>query len=584
MKIRTKLALLVVSLSAVFLAVLLVWRHSEKNRAELLLRDREREKSGFFDKIVALRGASLQMLAYDYTFWDEMVRFVSTGDRTWAVQNIDASLSTYRANASWVYDTSGRLVYFTTDLPDTSARQMPLPPGVFRTFFAREHFAHFFLPVPAGLLEIRGATIHPSSDEARKTPARGYFFAGRLWGLDYLEELARLTESRLRIRPGSAAPQGADNAAREAGVIAFFRPLAGRNGRPAAHLEVEIALPIVQEINRLSKQEFGLLILFGSVMLAVLSIFLMHWVSVPLGQLSVSLNEENPAILSRLQNHRSEFGDLAGLIVRFFEQKLELVNEIGERRKAEEHVRTLNEALQLHATQVEEANKELESFSYSVSHDLRAPLRHIDGFSELLQKDAAAVLDGKNLRYLKNISSSAKKMGCLIDDILTFSRMGRNEMLKTKVNMTHMVNEVIQELREEMATRHIDWQIGALPEVEGDPSMLRLVWVNLLSNAVKYTRPRERAQIEIGCTQENPGEVVLFVRDNGVGFDMQYVEKLFGVFRRLHRDEEFEGTGIGLANVRRIISRHGGRTWAEGKLDSGAVFYFSLPQWKRVAV
>jgi PAS domain S-box-containing protein len=239
--------------------------------------------------------------------------------------------------------------------------------------------------------------------------------------------------------------------------------------------------------------------------------------------------------------------------------------------RSAQHVKVANE-------QLRNANQELEAFSYSVSHDLRAPLRHIDGFVDLLRKQTAAKLDEREGRYLNIIANSARQMGTLIDDLLVFSRMSRTELRRDKVTQNALLEEAINGAQNEINGRQINWKIDALPEVEADVSMLRQVWVNLINNAVKYTRTRNPAQIEVGCNDGPDGDLIFFVRDNGVGFDMQYVHKLFGVFQRLHRSEEFEGTGIGLANVRRIISRHGGRTWAEGQPDSGATFYFSLPK------
>src|SRR5580704_5959647 len=275
-------------------------------------------------------------------------------------------------------------------------------------------------------------------------------------------------------------------------------------------------------------------------------------------------------VASRWSLQRNELGDPIAI--------LETNNDITQRKRGEEEVRKLNQELGKRTTELEAINKELEAFAYSISHDLRAPLRHMVGFTELLQKNASSLVDEKGRRYMMTILESAKRMGVLIDDLLAFSRIGRAETRETMVSLEQLVKEVQSEVWQETEGRNITWRVGALPDLYGDRSMLKLALVNLISNAIKFTRQRPQPEIEIGCTEKPKDGVVVFIKDNGVGFDMKYVNKLFGVFQRLHRTEEFEGTGIGLATVQRIIRRHGGQVWAEGMVGKGATFYLALPK------
>ena len=291
--------------------------------------------------------------------------------------------------------------------------------------------------------------------------------------------------------------------------------------------------------------------------------------------------------------HRDEIGRLAGafntMVDRVAEGRRELEDRVRQRTarleetrgQLEARVGELQEArlaLETHATELQHVNQELETFSYSVSHDLRAPLRHVTGFTALALNSAHDRLTPTERRHLAATAEAAGRMGRLIDDLLEFSRNSRRPMDKHRVRMDDLISAVRQELSADSSSSDVTWVVAPLPDVDGDSAMLHLAMCNLLSNALKYSRHVAAPRIEVGAITSDAREIVIFVKDNGAGFDMKYADKLFGVFQRLHSESEFEGSGIGLANVRRIIHRHGGRTWAEAAVDQGATFYVSLPR------
>lgn len=349
--------------------------------------------------------------------------------------------------------------------------------------------------------------------------------------------------------------------------------------------------PVVQDINRLGtlylKSDLGAMyerfrvLGFVAFFVIVLSFLLAYWLSKIL-QKSISKPilalADTAKVISDQKNYSVRAvkigDDELGSLTEAFNNMLEQIQ--SQNHELTEFNQNLEQKVKDRTVQLQSVNKELEAFSYSVSHDLRAPLRSIIGFSTILGEDYGDKLDDEAKRLINVIKSNTLRMGRLIDDLLAFSRMSRQDIVKTNISSAAMVDEVIQELVAENKNGEINWVVENMPDVKGDINAIRQVWTNLLSNAIKYSSKKEQPHIEVGCIGKDE-QTVFFVKDNGVGFDEKYKDKLFGVFQRLHSPKDFEGTGVGLAIVEKIISKHGGKVWAESELNKGASFYFSLP-------
>ena len=377
--------------------------------------------------------------------------------------------------------------------------------------------------------------------------------------------------SREGGEPECAAEPGQDGPRFEQGHLVLFHPVVEKNARIGT-LYLKSDLQDMQARFRLYAWIVGLVLVVSVAGAFVLAEQLQWRISAPVLALAntAKMVSERKDYAVRAEVHTR---DELGLLAEAFNTMLA---QIQERDAA---LRKMNEELeqrvQERTAELQAANRELEAFTYSVSHDLRAPLRAVTGFSHMLLEDYAPQLPDEAQHYLYIVDNSAQQMGQLIDDLLMFSRLGRLELTKRPVAPAALVQQVLEDLHAERAGRQVEIKLGDLPPCRAEPTLLKQVFVNLLSNALKYSRQREVAHIEVGCRESN-GQRVYFVKDNGVGFDMQYANKLFGVFQRLHGAEEYEGTGVGLAIVQRIIHRHGGSVWAEAAVDRGATFYFTL--------
>lgn len=605
MRVQHKLLLLLTGLMVLFLGGLLAIQQQQITHVRMLVQANAMESRELVDKLVALRGDDLARYAYDYTYWDDMVSFVSSGDTEWAVANIDSSLSTFDADVTWVYRPDTTLVYVTPTDGFTVPESIPLPRPAWKTLFAASPFVHFFVQLPAGLLEIRGATIHPTNDPDRRTTAQGYFFAGRLWDEPYLDELSALIGGRVLLHVPDALPrpggEPSTGGVGQYGRISFMQPLAAWDSSPAATVEYQMSHPLAAQTSYTFEQIFRWYMVFCGILLVLFTLLLLHWVATPLQILTRSLNRADPALLRNLQYQKTEFGQLAQLIKHFFEQKAVLAAEIAQHQQTEQ---ALHQAKEL----AEGANRAKSQFLANMSHELRTPLNAIIGYSEILQEEAQEANMGNLATDLSQIHTAGVHLLDIINSILDISKIeaGKMELYLESFAVAATVEGVVTTIQPILARQGNQLTLNLAPDlgyIYGDVTKVRQVLLNLLSNATKFTehghitltvsRNTPSARHEAGLSapllprarlSPTPQDWLIFqIADTGIGITAEQMQTLFQSFSQgdASTTRRYGGTGLGLVISRHFCRMMGGDILVESTPGQGSTFTVYLPSTVR---
>jgi len=579
MKVRTKLILLLSLLVFIFLIIFILFRNNERKTLVFLFQNESKEKGKVFDKLLMLKGKSLETLAYDYTYWDEMTDFIATADKAWSEKMMDTNvLSNYGTNAIWIYGLNLSLLYSVNNLSDAGFRGLSLPKEVFEKLYLKR-FCHFFINTPEGLMEMRGATVHPTADTQRKSPPRGYFFTARLWNKDYLAELSELTGSPIVVTPVlQRTPVG--NFDPEQGVITFTRTLAGWDGRPLVQLRTEVASDIIKDYNMKSKHYLIMLLMFTGMIIGTFAFFTMSWIGAPLYAISKTLKKEDLSYIDSFKKDKTEFGDVSRLIDKFFKQREEFLKEITQRKDAERKLADAYQKVKDTQEQLIQTSKmaAMGQLAAGISHELNQPLTGIKGFAQT----ALMALDSNTpLREdLNNIVEQADRMDKIVKNIRFFARKSEFEMKELDINQP--IEDSLMLLSEQLKVHNIRLKKELdrnLPRINGDANQLQQVFLNLITNARDAIDSLENPDggeiiVKVMLCQDKKNIKIIF-EDTGCGIPGEDLGNIFNPFFTTKSPDG--GIGLGLSIVYRIVENHRGSIRVESELSKGATFKIILP-------